>query len=60
MEKVYKFKSEKIDLVPAVVHYDNSGRLQSVDKENSPLYYDLINNFYKITKVPIIVNIKIS
>ena len=56
MEKVYKFKSEKISLIPAVVHYDNSGRLQSVDKENSPLYYDLINNFYKITKVPIIVN----
>ena len=56
MEKVYKFKSEKIDLIPAVVHYDNSGRLQSVDKKNSPLYYSLINNFYKITKVPIVVN----
>ena len=56
MEKVYKFKSEKIDLIPAVVHYDNSGRLQSVDKSVTPLYYDLINNFYQITDIPLIVN----
>jgi len=56
MEKVYKFKSGKIDLIPAVVHYDNSGRLQSVDKSVSPLYYDLINNFYQITDIPLIVN----
>ena len=56
MQNVYKFKEEKIKYVPAVVHLDFTGRLQTVNKKLNPLYYDLIKNFQKITQVPIILN----
>jgi len=46
-------KSEKI---PAVTHVDGTGRLQTVSRELNPLYYDLINEFYKITGVPVVLN----
>ena len=42
--------------IPAVTHVDGTARLQTVSKESNPLYYDLINEFYKITKIPIIIN----
>ena len=42
--------------IPAVTHVDGTGRLQTVSKKSNPLYYDLINEFYKITKVPVIIN----
>jgi len=47
---------KKPDKIPAVTHVDGTGRLQSVSKQVSPLYYDLINEFYKITSVPVIIN----
>ena len=42
--------------IPAVTHVDGTARLQTVSKESNPLYYDLINEFYKITEIPIIIN----
>jgi len=47
---------KKPDLIPAVTHVDGTGRLQSVNKNSNPLYYDLINEFYKITGVPVVIN----
>ena len=47
---------KKPEKIPAVTHVDGTGRLQSVSKNTNPLYYDLINEFYKITGVPVIVN----
>ena len=47
---------KKPEKIPAVTHVDGTGRLQTVSKEINPLYYDLINKFYKITEVPVIVN----
>jgi len=49
-------KIKKPDKIPAVTHIDGTGRLQSVSKEVNPLYYDLINEFYKLTNVPVIIN----
>ena len=46
----------KPELIPAVTHVDGTGRLQTVNRDANPLYYDLINEFYKITGVPIIIN----
>ncbi|RZD47832.1 MAG: hypothetical protein CXT78_01955 [Thaumarchaeota archaeon] len=42
--------------IPAVTHVDGTGRLQTVSKESNELYYNLINEFYKISKVPVIIN----
>ncbi len=46
MMKVYRFKKEKIELIPSVCHIDGSGRLQSVDKYDNPKYYNLIRTFF--------------
>ena len=42
--------------IPAVTHVDGTGRLQTVSKESNELYYSLINEFYNITGVPVIIN----
>ena len=47
---------EKKEKIPAVTHVDGTGRLQTVDKETNRLFYNLIQSFYKISDVPIILN----
>ena len=47
---------KKPNEIPAVTHVDGTGRLQTVSKESNKLYYSLINEFYKITGVPVIIN----
>jgi carbamoyltransferase len=42
--------------IPAVTHVDYSARIQTVRREANPLYYDIINAFYKQTGCPVIVN----
>jgi carbamoyltransferase len=42
--------------IPSVTHVDNSARLQTVTREEAPLYYDLIREFERITGVPIVIN----
>ena len=49
-------KVKQPEKIPAVTHVDGTGRLQSVSKDSNPLYYDLINEFYKITNVPVLIN----
>jgi carbamoyltransferase len=42
--------------IPAVTHVDNSARLQTVTREQNPLYYDLIDRFAQRTGCPVIIN----
>lgn len=56
MEKVYSIKPEKRKFIPAVVHVDGTGRLQTVSASMNSRYYDLIQEFYKLTKVPMVLN----
>ena len=56
MLKVYPFRKEKQDLVPAVVHVDGSGRLQTVSERSNALYAELIRAFERETGVPIVLN----
>lgn len=56
MEFVIKFREEKRELVPAVVHFDGSARLQTVSQENNPWYYSFIKTWESKTGVPIILN----
>ena len=56
MLHVYKIKKEWRERLCAVNHLDNTGRLQSVSKEENSLYYDLISEFEKITDIPVILN----
>jgi len=49
-------KVKQPEKIPAVTHVDGTARLQTVSKESNPLYYELINEFYRITEIPIIIN----
>ena len=42
--------------IPAVTHVDYSARVQTVKRDDFPLYYDTINQFYKKTGCAVIVN----
>ena len=42
--------------VPAITHVDYSARIQTVRRETSPLYYDIIDAFYRRTGCPVIIN----
>lgn len=56
MQKVLRIKPEKREEIPAVVHIDGTGRLQTVNKKTNPRYYNLIKEFYKLTNVPLVLN----
>ncbi len=49
-------KEDKHSVIPAVTHVDGTGRLQTVNREYNPKYWNLINQFGKITGVPVILN----
>ena len=41
---------------PAIVHIDKTARPQILNRKTNPFYYDLLNLYYKKTKVPAIIN----
>ncbi|HEV8337636.1 MAG TPA: carbamoyltransferase [Candidatus Polarisedimenticolia bacterium] len=43
-------------VIPSVTHVDHSARIQSVNRDQNPLYYDLIREFDRRTGVPVIIN----
>jgi len=53
---VYPVKEDKADRIPAVRHTDGTARVQTVNRDQHPLYYDLINEFKALTGVPVLVN----
>lgn len=44
------------DAIPGVTHVDGTARIQTVTKEFNKRYYNLINEFYKITEIPMLLN----
>jgi carbamoyltransferase len=56
MLHVYEIKPDKRESLCAVNHVDNTGRMQSVAKDENPLYYDLISAFHRRTGVPVVLN----
>jgi carbamoyltransferase len=56
MVLVYKTKPDKRDKIPAVNHVDDTGRVQTVEREVDARYYRLIEEFDKLTGVPVLLN----
>jgi len=56
MLHVYKIRPEQRAQLCAVNHVDDTGRLQTVSREENPLYYDLIRAFERRTGIPVILN----
>ena len=42
--------------IPAVTHVDYSARIQTVSRQDNPMYYDLILAFNSLTGCPLVVN----
>ncbi|PYS60529.1 MAG: hypothetical protein DMF76_13690 [Acidobacteria bacterium] len=56
MLMVYQIKPERRPEIPAVTHVDGSGRLQTVSRDVNKRFYQLIEEFYKLTGVPVVLN----
>jgi len=56
MSHVENIKKEQQNKIPAVTHIDGTGRVQTVTKDINQNFYKLINEFYKLSKVPILLN----
>ena len=46
----------KRSVVPSVTHVDNSARIQTVNRKRNGVFYELINEFYRLTDTPILIN----
>jgi carbamoyltransferase len=60
MLRVMDFKADKRDLVPAVVHVDGTGRVQTVTRAVNGPYYELVREFGARTGVPILLNTSLN
>jgi carbamoyltransferase len=49
-------RPEMRNVIPSVTHVDGSARPQTVEREISPLYWNLIDEFGKRTGVPVLMN----
>ncbi len=56
MIKTYPVFPEKIREIPSVTHVDGTARVQTVSRETNPFYYDIIDSFYRRTKIPVVLN----
>lgn len=56
MLMVYPIRKEWHKKILSVTHVDGSGRLQTIKREQNPLYYDLIKEFGKLSGIPILIN----
>ncbi|HEX2898008.1 MAG TPA: carbamoyltransferase C-terminal domain-containing protein, partial [candidate division Zixibacteria bacterium] len=52
----YTVHEDKRRIIPAVTHIDNSSRIQTVSTEDNPVFYMLIDEFGKLTGVPVVLN----
>ena len=56
MERTLRVRSEMVDKIPAVVHVDQTGRLQTVKKEWNERFHALVSAFHDRTGVPVVLN----
>jgi carbamoyltransferase len=56
MLRVVKVNPERKDDVPAIVHVDGTGRVQTLTRANNGRFYELVKQFYEKTGVPILLN----
>lgn len=56
MLMVYPIVKKWHTKIPSVTHVDGSGRLQTIRRQQNPLYYDVIKEFGKLSGIPILIN----
>jgi carbamoyltransferase len=53
---VYDVQPERAHLIPAVRHVDGTARIQTINRAQNPVYHDLLQAFYRLTGVPVLIN----
>ena len=53
---VFDVRPDKGALIPAVRHIDGTARVQTVNRAQNPIYYDLLKAFQARTGVPVLIN----
>jgi carbamoyltransferase len=53
---VHDVRAEKAEQIPAVRHVDGTARIQTTNRSQNALYYDLLRAFEQRTGVPVLVN----
>jgi carbamoyltransferase len=56
MVTVLPVSDKQREVIPAVVHVDNTARPQTVSKKTNPRFWQLINEFHRLTGVPVLLN----
>ncbi len=56
MEKTLSIHPSMQEVIAAVSHIDGTGRLQTVKKEWNPRFYSLLDSFYQLTGIPVLLN----
>jgi len=56
MNFVFEVQPGARSKIAAIVHADNTCRIQTISKTQNPLYYRLIKRFYELTGIPCILN----
>jgi carbamoyltransferase len=56
MDKTLQIRKAMQGKIAAVCHVDGTGRLQTVKREWNPRFYGLIEQFYQLTQVPVLLN----
>ena len=56
MERTLRVRANMAERIPAVVHADQTGRLQTVKKEWNERYHQLVTAFHERTGVPVVLN----
>jgi carbamoyltransferase len=51
-----RVRPDKRSVIPAAVHIDGTGRIQTVERTANPRYYGLIEEFGRLTGVPVLLN----
>jgi carbamoyltransferase len=49
-------QDDKKEVIPAVTHADDTARVHTVNRQIIPRYWELISEFERITKVPVLLN----
>jgi len=60
MLRVMNFREDKRDRVPAVVHVDGTGRVQTVSRDVNGTYFELVERFGALTGVPLLLNTSLN
>jgi len=57
---LYAVKIKNKDLFPCISHIDNTCRIQTVSNNQNQIYYNLLNNFFEKTGVPMLLNTSLN